>query len=834
MVNRITGFSGFDVDGTIQKLMKVEQAKVDTLKQSLQLLSWQKDAYREITNAFRSFKDEYFNNLKPATNFRSATAFASFTTTSSDTSKVVISAGAGAVTGSHNVNVISLATNAIKTGGAGVSKGTSGGLTGTNSVDDMMSQMKKGKQFTLTLDGVTKTIVLDQNYTDIDELAGGLQNLVNDAFGSGKITVSRNNDKLNFKPATSSSSLKIADGTNTYLNSLGFANGQSNAITSGEITDFSGGTFKLQIGDGTVHELNVAGASDRDGLITKINSVLADEGFENIKAIADSNPENPTGIKLVSLNSADKVTVTSGSTDDLLAKLGIKSGSSINLNGTINYSTNDIGKDFYIKVDGVQYHIDLTEDFADDAAFQTEIRDQLTTQGAPADLEVNIVDGKISFKTTNTHEIVILKGDDGLRDELGFTDAVNSNKISLTDSMEKIAANLTSSEPPDEIKPYDAEGKIEFTVNGVTITATKEDSLKSIMDKVNNSSAGVTMRYDSLSDKFVLESKSAGLAEKVDVEDVKGEFFKALQFNMSEEVSHGTDAKLTIDGTEVTRSTNKFAIDGVTYELKGIGESTVTVAGDPDKLLSNIKEFVNKYNSLIDTISNKLNEKSYKYATKNSNAYAPLTDEQKKEMSEDEIKLWEEKAKSGLLRSDSLLEQALDDFRSTLYAKVEGVDISLYDIGITTSNAWTDNGKLVIDEEKLKQAIQDMPDKVTQLFTQESEIPYDSSDRSTRFKQQGIAQRMFDVIEDNIRTTRDSMGNKGALLVKAGMENDTTDQENVISEQMKEQNKRLEALLEKLQDKEDYYYQMFSAMEVAIQNLNSQSAWLAQQFGSSQ
>ncbi|RYD06318.1 hypothetical protein N752_05340 [Desulforamulus aquiferis] len=263
----------------------------------------------------------------------------------------------------------------------------------------------------------------------------------------------------------------------------------------------------------------------------------------------------------------------------------------------------------------------------------------------------------------------------------------------------------------------------------------------------------------------------------------------------------------------------------MSYELKeetGGTPITVSIAGDSGKLLDNIKGFIDKYNELIDKINGALTEKSYQYATKGQSAYKPLTDEERSSMSEKDIELWEEKARSGLLRSDPLLQKALSSLRGVLYEKVEGLDISLYDIGITTSDNWLDGGKLVIDEQKLMKAIQDMPDKVVTLFTQQSSISYDDgANRATRIKQEGIAWRLFDVIEDNIRVTRDSQGNKGALLQKAGMDGDTTDLQNYITKQMEDQQKMIDKMLEKLIDKENQYYKMFSAMETAIQRMSS-------------
>src|SRR5690606_9679635 len=88
--------------------------------------------------------------------------------------------------------------------------------------------------------------------------------------------------------------------------------------------------------------------------------------------------------------------------------------------------------------------------------------------------------------------------------------------------------------------------------------------------------------------------------------------------------------------------------------------------------------------------------------------FAPLTQEQRDEMSEDEIKRWEERARSGMLRSDQLLGSVLSNLRSALSKAVEGLpggDLKhLSQIGITTG-AWSEQGKLYIDEAKLKDAI---------------------------------------------------------------------------------------------------------------------------------
>ena len=58
---------------------------------------------------------------------------------------------------------------------------------------------------------------------------------------------------------------------------------------------------------------------------------------------------------------------------------------------------------------------------------------------------------------------------------------------------------------------------------------------------------------------------------------------------------------------------------------------------------------------------------------KRNKDFAPLLDEQKTDMKDKQIELWEEKAKSGLLQSDRIISSALDKLRTTLYSKVSDV-----------------------------------------------------------------------------------------------------------------------------------------------------------------
>ena len=129
-----------------------------------------------------------------------------------------------------------------------------------------------------------------------------------------------------------------------------------------------------------------------------------------------------------------------------------------------------------------------------------------------------------------------------------------------------------------------------------------------------------------------------------------------------------------------------------------------------------------------------------------------------------------------MLRREPSLENMLREMRSGLYDLVG--DFHLTEIGIQTSNNYRDQGKLVLTNggNTLRAAIENNPDKVAEIFTRKSAIAYSpnlsSEERAQRYKESGLAHRLSDILNDNIRTTRDSSGRKGTLLERAGIEGD--------------------------------------------------------------
>jgi flagellar hook-associated protein 2 len=392
-----------------------------------------------------------------------------------------------------------------------------------------------------------------------------------------------------------------------------------------------------------------------------------------------------------------------------------------------------------------------------------------------------------------------------------------SNRLSLSSTMEEVSAKLAGGS-----LVFDGEGKFVVTINDVAIEIDRSDTLSQVLSKINNSAAGVTMTYSSFSDTFTLKSKATG--EGTITFDAGGNLFAA--FNI-DSVEAGRDLQFTVDGSAVaSRSGNTFTADGVTYTAKATGTATVTVNIDTEGIYTLIESFVNDYNSLIETINSKLKEEYFR-------DFPPLTDEQKKEMSESEIELWEEKAKSGLLRRDPLLEGLLMEMRRALYDAVG--ETHLTEIGIETSNNYRDNGKLVLkgSGSTLKAALAEDPEKIIELFARTSDIAYSpnltAAERAGRYAESGLAHRLSDILNDNIRTTRDSSGCKGALLERAGIAGDISEFDNYYDRQILDVNESIDRLNEMLTRKEEQLYLKFAAMEKALQQLYSQSDWLIMQ-----
>lgn len=422
------------------------------------------------------------------------------------------------------------------------------------------------------------------------------------------------------------------------------------------------------------------------------------------------------------------------------------------------------------------------------------------------------------------------EGTEGLK-SLGISQG-DSNRISTDSTLLGLANKLEG-----EFN-FNEEGNVSFEINGEEFTFSQNDTMSKVMETINdNAKANVNMRYDEITDTFSITAKQTGAGDNVRLNETSGSFFSAIGIDSENPISaenQGTDAIAVIDGVRVARSSNTFTVNGVEYTLRKAHtasnpDDTITLEQDIDGVYDLIESFVEEYNNIVDKFTTTLSEKY-------DRSYKPLSDDEKAYMTEDQIEKWEQRAKSGILRNDSLLEDIQRNMRMALMDTVEGVGMSLSSIGIS-SKSYMYRGKLYIDETKLKDAIRQRPDEVKNMFIQRSESTptYDRdltpAQRNDRYKEQGLLFRLSDILDDNISTIRNDDGKKGILLERAGMVGDLSEFNSALSKEISDYDTRIGEMLTKLVQKESNYYNQFTRLETYINQMNSQMSWLTSQLG---
>ncbi|NOW89436.1 flagellar hook-associated protein 2 [Clostridium beijerinckii] len=421
--------------------------------------------------------------------------------------------------------------------------------------------------------------------------------------------------------------------------------------------------------------------------------------------------------------------------------------------------------------------------------------------------------------------------------------------------------------------------KFKFNIDGATTSTdvtvdVAGKTVQQVVDAINNDSnikaKGVTAKFDDLSNKFVFSNKSGDTSKLSLNIDSNGLSVDNLGLKSSYTEVTGQNAKFVLsypDGRQETitnQTSNQFTANGITYSLKSIGSANITVTkNNVDAIVNNLTKFKDDYNNLIDKIQGKLTEKK-------QFSYKPLTDDQKKDMKDADITSWETKAKQGLLKDDDNLENLLGDLKSAfsdnIFTKFDtskgqynqdpasklSLHVGSFDnnaIGIDTSSDVSDLGKIEIkDPEKLKDAISNHIEEFTQLFIGKSSAklendPVTKLDKpykgSEKYYEDGIFTRMDNIIrsyagdpgigKDGTSTV------KGVLNIYANKQYDFSmtgySSQNTLPDQIYGKVRSVTDLAGKLKDAQDRYYKKFSALETAMNNMNSQMNSFKSQMG---
>ncbi|QWU15865.1 flagellar hook-associated protein 2 [Paenibacillus sophorae] len=404
----------------------------------------------------------------------------------------------------------------------------------------------------------------------------------------------------------------------------------------------------------------------------------------------------------------------------------------------------------------------------------------------------------------------------------------------LTTGSTLAEANATANGTPiSAITDADKAQEYKLKVNGQSFTFKGSTGISTIISTINsNADAKVMASFDEITGKLILASKTSGSTGQVLLGAGVGDntlldAFKGIQqytppIGPATDVKPGVDAIVFINGTKMVKDSNIFTVNGVQMTLQATtvtvadptvdpgaadtNKASITLTTDPQKAIDTIKGFIEDYNSLISVLNTKISEEKYR-------DFAPLTDEQKAEMKDDDITNWTAKAKSGLLKNDDILRSALSSMREVITTHIG----DLSSVGITTG-AYYEGGKLHLDENKLKQAVTDNPQRVLELFQGTVSAPNDG---------------VFDKLASKINSTLDSLVSRVGTNKFSSDLTSSYKEESIMGKQLKEYNTRISTMQTNLNNAETRYYKQFTAMETAMSKLNSQSSNLLSSLGQS-
>lgn len=529
-----------------------------------------------------------------------------------------------------------------------------------------------------------------------------------------------------------------------------------------------------------------AAQNDLSALANKINSAASSNGL-TVRASYDSTSHqftisNPYGN--VELKNAD------GSAVKIASKFSFTDGEPSNFANKVSStitrvndaSTDDKLSDAFgltaVKNDGDTLTItksDGTQEIvnASDTAFSVWVGDS-TRQT------------KVEFSYA---ELFDTEGSGKLKSNFDFNDFVD--KINSTASAKGV--NVTAS--------YDGDGKITLSNDGGNAYLSGDDALGT--DLVSR--LGFAETEESKANRAAAQAEAAG-----------------------QHTFAGTNASVTIDGKTYDNDTNKLTVAGVTYNFLEntndvVGKKvTISVSQDTDKIVDYVKSFVDEYNTLLDSLNEKLSEKKY-------SDYKPLSKRQEDEMTEKQIEKWNEKAKSGLLYHNSDIQSLVSAMREAIYTKVDAVDSqynTMSSIGITTTNT---KGHLTLDTDKLKKALADDPDCVYQLFASDQDSSYiagstnknkiTDAQKRVDYANTGIANRLDNVMTTHMKKISDI----------AGTSKDTDDQ-SYLGKLITQMQSKMQSFKTLMTSYENKLYKRYDAMEVALSRLNMQLGYISGSF----
>lgn len=805
--NIISGLaSGMDTEAMIEGMVQGYQQKITQLGQDRTMLQWQQSAYQSISDKLVEFSRKYMSYNSPATNLFSASFFNNAILTSANGTYADLVSATGKSSSTIVLNAVAQLAEAARY---------------THDASGLDTSLGKGEPVKLG------------EKQPLSTMSGSLTL----EYGNKKVTLDFGELELFNK----------ADGT---LDTAKFQTALQDKLKEQKITTSSGDQVSADtLIDVKVDSNGTVTLSDKKGAGNNVHFSGATGDLKNLVTSADAE-----GTSSFTLSTTEKVVKEDATKAEYLSGKSF----TVTLNGqTKTFTLGEIDPSKGNLHEQVKQNL---QEGLDKAFGKGKITVDMDTTG-PGERSFSFsVSNGDTFRITSPVGEVLGLGENGvtsyvdtgktLGDLLGRTsDGAGLNGLTggelakaigdvteIKDKDGKVTSRVDSEGNTVDEQGYrlDKDGKrfqeYELTVNGVSIGKyNKDTALETVLNDINsNTEAGVSVSFSKTTNQFVFTAKETGAGGRVEIGGELGErLFGKVDVTDKDHYTAGQDAKFTatINGQkmEFSRSSNTFDLDGMSITLNGTfevkdGETPVTFSSktDTDKIIDVVKTMVEDYNAIVSEVKKAYSDMPLEKS--DGSRYKPLTDEDKADMTESEIKAYEEKAKTGILFMDRDLSSLYSALRSAVapggsdgsFLRSIGIKTS-YEEGLTT---------LSLDENALREALEQNPDQVKDAFTKSKENGAASD---------GLMASIQKVTDRYAATTG---ATKGILIEKAGSKySPSAALNNTLLEQMKDIDKQVDKWQAKMSDKVDYYTNKFTQLEMLIAQMNSQSSSLAGMMG---
>ncbi|UWD48929.1 flagellar filament capping protein FliD [Clostridioides difficile] len=422
--------------------------------------------------------------------------------------------------------------------------------------------------------------------------------------------------------------------------------------------------------------------------------------------------------------------------------------------------------------------------------------------------------------TSSDESIIVAKGSAGA-EKINYQFAVSQMAEPA-----KVTIKLNSSDPIVQQFPPNASGASSLTIGGVNVPISEQDTTSTIVSKINSlcADSDIKASYSEMTGELIISKKQTGSSSELDLK-VTGNDNLAQQIATDNGITFGTDTSgskfavvhgknLEADVTDeqgrvthISKEQNSFKIDNIDYNVNSKGNAKLVSVTDTEEATKNMKAFVDDYNKLMDKVYGLV-------TTKKPKDYPPLTDDQKEDMTTEEIEKWEKKAKEGILRNDDELRAFVEDIQSAFFGDGKNISV-LSKLGINEHENYNKKGQISFNADAFSKALIDDSDKVYKSL----------AGYSSNYDDKGMFEKLKDIVYDY------SGSSFSKFVKKSGIEKTSSASENVYSKQIAEQEKNINRLVEKMNDKEKSLYAKYSALESLLNQYSSQMNYFSQAQG---